>query len=263
MIIHLKHRGVLKVSGSDARDFLQRLLTQDVSQGDHMRYGALLNAKGKYLYDLFIWFKDDSIYLDSERTENLLKLLNMYKLRANVRIEDISHTHKVYALSHSHKGNDFISAPDPRHEHMGHRLITTDVLASTMDLLAYDTLRLPLDVADGSRDMLIDKSLLMDFNFDDHHGISWKKGCYVGQENTNRSRRPELRRRQFKGVEIENTLSINYGDSIMVGDQIAGTICSVCESNDKTYLGALLQMDCLNSQLLTISGKKATILNLK
>ncbi len=257
MITHLHTRGILKLGGAEARPFLQRLITQDVLEGDAVRYGALLNAKGKYLYDLFIWVKDDDIYVDSERVDALEKLLNMYKLRSDVTIQNVSNLFKVFALDHMYESSDFISQPDPRHQAMGYRLITAESLEATNALDTYDALRLPLNIADGSRDMTIDKSLLMDFNFDTHHGINWQKGCYVGQENTNRSRRPELRRRQFMGLvsESESHQKIERGDALVNENQEVGHICSVCYHGDKIYIGSLLNLEyATQNQVLSCQG---------
>ena len=229
----LEDRGVLALTGDDARSFLQGLISNDINKvtPTHAIHAALLTPQGKYLHDFFIAeTADGTLLLDGERArlDDLTKRLKLYKLRAKVTIEDQSEQWRVAALpggpGTEALGPDLGAAKakdggvlftDPRLAALGARaILPADGAETTLsglglgagDRAAYDMLRLGLGVPDGSRDLIVDKSILLQSGFDELNGIDWKKGCYMGQELTARTKYRGLVRKRLLPVEIEGTL---------------------------------------------------------
>ena len=211
----LEDRGILAVSGDDRATFLQGLVSNDTSKlaPGQALYAALLTAQGKYLHDFIMVGRDDAIWLDAEaaRLADLKRRLSMYRLRAKVAIEELSDL-AVAAVF----GGDLpdIAVPDPRLPELGGRVILPgDSLRTTLtglgleeaDFAEYDTLRLGLGIPDGSRDLVVDKSILLEAGFDELHGVDWQKGCYIGQELTARTKYRGLIKKRLFPVRIDGT----------------------------------------------------------
>lgn len=208
----LPARGVLAVTGADAVSFLQGLVSNDATQAAPGRavFAALLTPQGKYLHDFFIVAGDAGLLLDCERPriDNLAQRLKMFKLRSKVALDDISESFAVAALfgaaGAGYPDSGGRQFPDPRLAALGARVIMPrdgldDALRAAgyapADADAYDAHRLALGVPDGSRDIGIDKSVLLECGFDGLNGISWDKGCYMGQEVTARTKHRGLVKR--------------------------------------------------------------------
>lgn len=196
-MIHLLHRSVLKIKGPDSVSFLQGLITQDLLKTDAFQYSLLLSPQGKFQYDLFIWQEDHCLYLDTERADELLKKLSMYKLRSQVSIEmtDL----KVYVDINNSLESDF-RFNDPRHPAIGSRIYTSATLECTQTLDDYDDHRLALCIPDGARDMTVDRSIPLEWNMDALNAISWTKGCYMGQELTSRTKHLNLIQKRIVSI---------------------------------------------------------------
>lgn len=249
----LADRGVLEIAGEDRRAFLQGLVSNDVTKvaPDRAIYAALLTAQGKFLHDFFIIAIGEAFYLDSEaaRLADLKRRLGMYKLRAKVTLTDASDRHMVavsfgdgalksFGLS-TERGEavpfgDGVAYVDPRLADLGARLLVPRAgsIASlegagfvTSDSAAYDRLRLGLGVPDGSRDMAVDKAILLESGFDELNGVDWQKGCYIGQELTARTKYRALIKKRLMPVTIEGPLPAP-GTPVMLGDQEAGEMRS-------------------------------------
>ncbi len=248
--IALANRGVLAISGPEARSFLQGVVTNDVNKVDVTRsvYAALLTPQGKFLFDFFL--ADDGaggLLLDTkkERLEELAKRLKFYKLRAKAEIEDASERFVVTALIgegigkrarlHESPGNarrdgETVLAIDPRLPDMGVRAIHPageqpfgDLAESSPD--DYENHRMALAVPDGGTDVLVDKSFILESNFEELNAVDFGKGCYVGQELTARTKfRGTIRRRLF-GVTAECDLP-PPGTPVTVGDAEIGELRS-------------------------------------
>ena len=197
--VTLPNRGLVTITGPDRREFLQGLISNDINLLDRQPcvYACLLNAQGKFLHDFFITEQDDTIFLDCEsgaRAQDLFKRLSMYKLRANVTIKIQEHNH-VYAGQGSH------GIPDPRHPAMGFRSFDKPSF-DEKPFEEWDRLRITLTIPDGSRDMIPEKSTLMESNIDQLSGISFEKGCYIGQELTARMHYRALVKKRLKTVSL-------------------------------------------------------------
>ncbi|MDE3015545.1 MAG: folate-binding protein YgfZ [Pseudomonadota bacterium] len=202
---------MISVSGNDRFDFLQGLVSNDVRQlAEHRAvYAALLSPQGKFLHDFFLIKSGDVILIDSDKAQlpALLQRLAMYILRSKVMVEAMPQISVAAAWRIAESGNQGIGEQyfsDPRLPALGWRMVGTAAAiekacaAAGMepsDEKACDRTRLNLGVPDGARDMIPGKSLLLEFGFEDLHGVDFAKGCYVGQEVTARSKhRGQVRR---------------------------------------------------------------------
>jgi folate-binding protein YgfZ len=226
----LDDRGVLAVTGLDRRPFLQGLISNDVDKLGPARasYAALLTAQGRYLHDFMMIEAKDAIWLDAEasRLGDLRRRLSAYRLRARVGLDEcddlavaaifgdealarLGLTAELGAAQPFAGGLVYV---DPRLAALGARAILPRATARAAfyaaglgeaDLGAYDRLRLGLGVPDGGRDLVPEKSLLLEAGFDELHGIDWQKGCYIGQELTARTKYRGLVRRRLVPVAID------------------------------------------------------------
>lgn len=206
-IAHLPNRGVLEVSGPDRADFLQGLISNDVTQArpDAAVWAALLTPQGKWLADFFVipaTDPPDVLLLDAERAQvpELMQRLTRFRLRAKVTLRDASaewHVHAAWGDAPPHP-----AARDPRHPAAGWRVLARQVLATDATEADHDLHRLILGLPDGSRDMEAEKSVLLEAGFDELHGVSWTKGCYMGQELTARTKYRGLVKRRLVPVVV-------------------------------------------------------------
>lgn len=252
--IELKNRGVLSVSGPDARKFLQGLVSNDVEKVSPERaiHAAFLTAQGKYLFDFMIAEVDGALLLDCEadRLADFQKRLKLYKLRSDVTVENVSANFTVLAVTGDDTSKTLGLAPeagaakaidggavfaDPRHAGLGVRAIVgRDTLAAFLKessltegtLDAYDLARIKLGVPDGSRDMQLEKTILLEAGFDELNGVDWKKGCYMGQELTARTKYRGLVKRRLMPVRILDGEMPAPGTPVMRDDREVGEIRS-------------------------------------
>lgn len=213
----LPDRGLIKVAGPERRAFLQGLVSNDVNLLDSEPgvYACLLTPQGKFLHDFFMTEEGETILLDCEggaRADDLARRLIMYKLRSKVEIEYVPaimvHVafYKTLAVAKPRPPMDPAltqnnSYADPRHPHMGYRsFVKPELQKSTFE--AWDKNRILLTVPDGSRDMTPEKSTLMESNIDTLNGISFEKGCYVGQELTARMNYRALVKKRLRTVKL-------------------------------------------------------------
>jgi hypothetical protein len=208
-LAHLPARGVVAIGGEDRVAFLQGLVSNDVAQAAPGRavWTALLTPQGKWLADFFVFSDGDRLLLDCERAQAgfIIQRLGKYRLRSRVALSDLSETLRVYAAwgGAPDLRADEIAAPDPRLPAAGWRIVTEQTLAETATAAAWDAHRLALGLPDGSRDLESEKSVLLEAGFDELGGVSWTKGCYMGQELTARTRYRGLVKRRLVPVSIE------------------------------------------------------------
>jgi len=220
----LPARGLIKIEGPDARDYLQGLVSQDMTRVSDAQtvYSAFLSPQGKFLYDFFVFELGGALVLDCEgaRRSDFFKRLSMYKLRSDVQLSDISDDYQVYGvldgLDFAERGackilGDGIVYADPRVLDMGCRAVLpqddTSALESAGltagDFETYEHRRIELGLADGSRDMITDKALLLENGFEELDGVSFTKGCFMGQELTARTRYRGLVKKRLLPVKID------------------------------------------------------------
>ena len=199
----LTQRGVIEVTGADRIDFLQGLVSNDVALAapGHPVFAAFLTPQGKWLADFLIFADGDRLLLDAEagQVAMLVQKLSRFRLRMKVALADVSDVLGVYV---GWDGPPPAGAsPDPRLPALGWRLIAPPGLATTASADDWDAHRLALGVPDGSRDLESDKTVLLEAGYDELAGISWTKGCYMGQELTARTKYRGLLKRRLVRVE--------------------------------------------------------------
>ncbi len=207
----LPGRGVIAVAGEDRVGFLQGLVSNDVAQAapGGAVWAALLTPQGKWLADFFILSDGERLLLDVERDQaaGLVQRLTRFRLRAKVTIADLSEAvqvHVAWGGAPAGLPGGVVAAPDPRLAAAGWRILAAPgTVAETATAAAWDAHRIALGLPDGSADMEAEKSVLLEVGFDELHGVSWTKGCYLGQELTARTKYRGLVKRRLVPVAID------------------------------------------------------------
>jgi tRNA-modifying protein YgfZ len=243
----LPDRGVIELRGDDRISFLQGLVSNDVAQADagHAVWAALLTPQGKWLADFFIFADKDRLLLDCERAQMpmLLQRLSRFRLRSRVELRGAEEL-CVYAAWDGAPTLQAITAPDPRLAEAGWRLLSDTPLPTTALEIDWDRHRLELGLPDGSRDLEPEKSVLLEAGFDELNGVSWTKGCYMGQELTARTKYRGLVKRRLVPVLVSGTLP-PPGTPIQRNGTEIGTMRS-----GRDHLGlAVLRLEALRDTL--------------
>lgn len=210
-IATLTHRAVLAVEGEDRVSFLQGLVSQDVALAAPGRalWSALLTPQGKWLAEFFIFSDGDRLLLDVEAAlrEDISRRLSRYRLRARVTLENHDAAVQVaWGGPPPPVPTPGLIAPDPRLAEAGFRILAAPAIAANAAADDWDAHRLSLGLPEGSRDLEAEKTVLLEAGFDELGGISWSKGCYMGQELTARTRYRGLLKRRLVPVQVEGPL---------------------------------------------------------
>ena len=247
----LENRGILFLHGKDCKDFLQNIITNDINKvSDNFScFASLLSPQGKYLFDFIILKHKDGFFIDCDKTilKDLYNQLNLYKLRSKVEILDLSNEFVIAAFGYE-KYLSFKEAEDkegytfkfredpiildPRNKKLGGRLIINleKLYLSLKKLNLYSSkikeyieLSHSLGVFQNDTKKLQNKIFGLECNFDELNGIDFKKGCYVGQENTSRMKlKNKLTKRLFPLIVKEGQISEN--ESIFFENQEVGKV---------------------------------------
>jgi hypothetical protein len=242
----LPHRSVIAVSGPDRVEFLQGLISNDTTKVAPGRaiWAALLTPQGRFLNDMFVADAGSETFLletEHERAAALARKLKMYTLRSKVTVEDRGEGMEV-AVAFGSGAEQLLPVEgatafvDPRLPELGVRVLAPAGKAASLLAArgaveapagAYDSLRLSLGVPDGSRDLIVEKALLLESGFDELHGVDWQKGCYMGQELTARTKYRGLVKKRLFPVKVEGPLpapgSVIERDGQEVGEIRSGT----------------------------------------
>jgi len=210
-IARLADRGVIEITGEDRVTFLQGLVSNDVAAAVPGRavWAGLLTAQGRWVADFFVFATADRLLLDIERAQApmLLQKLGRFRLRARVALADRPDLAVMVAWAGTPAlPPNAVAAPDPRLSDAGLRIITATPAEATASAADWDRHRLALGLPDGSRDMEAEKTLLLEAGFDELNGVSWSKGCYMGQELTARTRYRGLIKRRLVPVSVEGEM---------------------------------------------------------
>lgn len=224
-------RTMIRVSGTDARDFLQGLVTNDITKLERGPiYAALLTPQGKYLADFFILSgPDGAVDLDvaSALAPGLIQRLTMYKLRADVKLEARDNVHLHRGLGTPPEDGWM----DPRHPDLGWRAWRAE--APEPDDTDWDALRIALMVPETGVELTPD-SFILEQNFEALNGVDFRKGCYVGQEVTARMKHKTELRKGLSRVNI--TGPANPGDEITANQKPVGQLLSRAGDQGLAYL---------------------------
>ena len=262
-IIILENRGLISITGDDAKEYLQNIITNDINKVTKINsiFAALLSPQGKYLFDFFV-VKDHEGYLidcDGNSVKELVVNLSKYKIRSKVEIKDLSSNYVVgvmnfenFKIIQKELGKqettlEYRESPifvDPRDNDLGARIISPlEKLYLTIKKLNLKIIKnksyiekaflkgIPVEGLNNLKEKLFG----LEINFEKLNAIDFKKGCYVGQENTARMKLKNKIRRQLMSIKTERDLKI--GDEIKYNDKIIGRILI-----DKPYPFALIKL---------------------
>jgi folate-binding protein YgfZ len=239
---HLPGRSVLQVTGADRVSFLNGLVSNDVTAAAPNRavWAALLTPQGKWLSDFFITASADTLFLDIEaaHAEIVTQRLTRFRLRADVHI-----TPSAQSVFAAWGGASEGLTPDPRLPEAGHRILA-ETHTTNAPFGAWDAHRIALGLPDGSRDLEQEKTILLEAGFDELNGISWTKGCYMGQELTARTRYRGLIKKRLLPLHATAPLG-PPGTPVTQDGREVGTLRSVLGNQAL----ALLRLDALEKTL--------------
>ena len=283
-VITLEDRGFIQVNGPEAKEFLQNIVTNNVEKvtPESTLFSSILTPQGKYLFDFFIIKLKDNYLIECEKksTSEIIKLLNFYKLRSKVDLVDLNEKYTVAIISlekfreinHSDllKGKtttyeENLIYIDPRSEKLGAKIIskTKDINLiikklnlNIVDKQKYYKESFDLGILQTEMKKLKEKIFGIENNLDELNGIDFKKGCYIGQENTSRIKlRNKLRRRvlpvqKIKGDVSENDI-IKYKDieigKVMIDKPLPFALVKVVDPDLKEFNN--IELKCGNSKI--------------
>ena len=226
----LKDRAILYVNGQDAKDFLQNLISNDINKvtDNSSCFASLLTPQGKFLYEFIIVKHKSGFFIDCEKSqsEEILKQLNLYKIRSKVEILNLSNEFVVASFSYEKylsidNSKDILGFTiryredpivlDPRNKNLGARLIINleklylslkklELKDDKIEDYYYQSYK--LGIVPKNLNKLKNKLFGIECNFEELNGIDFKKGCYVGQENTARIKLKNKLSKRLLPVEI-------------------------------------------------------------
>ena len=285
-IILLEDRGLISLNGEDAKNFLQNIITNDIDKVSSSTsvFSALFTPQGKYLFEFFLIQSKIGYLLDCDKqfTDEIINYLLKYKLRSKIEITDISKDYVIGLISsekfvdiqksENKTGNtiEFRDSPlflDPRNKKLGARILSSleklHLTIKKLDLKIVKpdiyfakahSLAIPVKGIENLKDQLFG----LEANFEELNAIDFKKGCYIGQENTARMKlKKKLRRRLLP---ISSTEKLNLGEEIFYNKTKIGKILI-----DQPYPFGLLKVvdpnveEFENKELLA-NNKKCRIL---
>ena len=284
-IIILKNRGVISIFGSEAGEFLQNIITNDINKvtTENSIFSALLTPQGKYLYEFFIVKSDKGYFLDCEEAfvDEIINNLKKYKLRSKVELENISSNYVIGIINKdkfgevqreiNNKSNTitYRDCPlfiDPRDNKLGARILSPlEKIYLTIKKLSLDIIdeddyfakAYMLGIPEKGLEFLKDQLFGLEANLEALNAIDFKKGCYIGQENTARMKLKNKLRRKLMPIKTDKQLKLE--DEVFFRNSKIGKVLI-----DKPYPFALIKMydpdfKEFKDQDLTVNGKKCKI----
>jgi len=240
MYTRLENRVLLSVKGRDAKKYIHAMTTNDVlglSPGA-AQYTALLNNQGRVLFDGFLaCVEEEYLLLDCHAAvaAPLLQHLALFKLRNKVKFEDVTASHHVWSVVPRGKPGgkpDVLPLPegfsfaDPRHPSLGHRVIATSDQPppgiEAAPYAAYDILRLACGCPDGPSDVPSTEAFPLEHNLESLQGVSFRKGCYLGQELTARTYHTGVTRKRILPVIADGPEAAQDEEFVTVVQQLEG-----------------------------------------
>ncbi len=266
----LQDRSLIELKGPDTKDFLQGLITNDINKIDSkgIIYCAMLNPKGRFLYDFFIFKAQNSIFLDvfAPKIDEIIKKLSFYRLKKDVNIEkntDLS----IYSLINGEIDGEFeYIFQDPRSKNMGfrgyfkdHELGDSKVRS---DETEYEFTRIKNKITESEKDLTYEKSVIAEYGLDDLNAIDYEKGCYIGQELTARTHYLGQIRKKIFFCKFAEPIVKN--SEIFVNDQKIGLALSSIKYDNIIYGLILIKVSDdfdKNTATLTSNNIKIEILD--
>ena len=262
-IVLLEDRGLISISGEDSKDFLQNIVTNDVNKVSFSNtvFSGLLTPQGKYLFDFFLIKSKDGYLLDCDNkvTSEVISYLSKYKLRSNVKIENLSTEYVVGVLNleklneiqkNGNENKDTINYRegflfvDPRKKGLGARILLTlkdlhltikklnlKIVNSENYYIKTHSLGVPVKGVENLKEQLFG----LEANLEDLKAIDFKKGCYIGQENTARMKLKNKLRRKL--LPIKSTEVLKIGSEVKYNNITIGKVLI-----NKPYPFALIKL---------------------
>jgi folate-binding protein YgfZ len=280
----LDDRGFIQVNGIEAKDFLQNIVTNDIEKVtiNSTLFSSIFTPQGKYLYEFFIIKIEDGYLLECEKKarEEIIKIFNFYKLRTKVSLVDVSEKFNVIAISlkkfkniskvnilrgSTEIYNKEIVYIDPRNQNLGAKVIVKienienlikNLNLEKIDKEKYYSESFQLGIPQINLNKLKDKIFGIENNLDELGGIDFKKGCYIGQENTSRIKlRNKLRRRILPVIKVSGKISendiIKYKNNeigkIMIQEPYPFALIKVIDPDLKEFIDK--EVDCETSKI--------------
>lgn len=251
----LSDRGVVAVTGPDARKILQGVITNDMDRlegAGRSLHSGLLSPQGKILFDFFVVARPDGYLLETDAVSvaGLAKRLSMYKLRADAEVTDVSNIYTVSVFWGESPENlvggiDCVAFPDPRLAELGGRLLvasppsaTVEVAEAEVQEAAYHARRVALGVPEAGRDFELGDTFPHEALYDQLDGVSFTKGCYVGQEVVSRMQHRGTARKRIVPLIADADLP-GSGAPVTAGTASLGSLGTVAGSRAL----ALLRLD--------------------
>ena len=267
----LPDRGVIKVSGEDARDFLNGLVTTDVAlvRPGLGRFGALLTPQGKIIVDFLITEAPaghgGGFLIDVSRAlaQGLADKLKFYKLRAKVTVENLSDSMGVLAAWDGAPAmKPELAFADPRNETLGWRILIPEELkqkvadvigADLVESEAYEAHRIMSGAPRGGLDFMYSDAFPHETNMDRLNGVDFDKGCYVGQEVVSRMQHRGTARTRTVKIILED-FSPEVGLPVMAGDKAVGTMGSTSGNRGLALIRTDRVADALEAGIKLTAG---------
>lgn len=294
VLTSLGERGLLRVSGKDSSSFLQGLITNDMrhlDEGAASMYAMFLNTKGRVMYDVILYRTNESdVFLlecDARALNALQKHLKLYRVRRKIDVDDVTREIKVWAIfggeRKEHLKTEAQIFPsrcstqienigvyqDPRFAGLGLRLLTEpstkiEELVATVDPHAvknddstsYKSFIYKLGIGEGCDDLPPGKAFPLESNCDYLHGVSFQKGCYIGQELTARTYHTGVVRKRLMPINFDSEPlgSLEYDENVTnETDKVVGKLKGHVKENG---LGLMRIVESLAAQTLKVSGLK-------
>lgn len=249
LILH-SDRALIEISGKDRKQFIQGLITNDINQLNQqpLIYAAMLTPNGRFLYDFFIFESADSLMIDcfKERAEEIIRKLSFYKLRSDVVISAAADYQIGQIFERNNAEKIF---PDPRRRELGYRIYGKNLVASEAESV-YHQKRIMLKVAESEHDLTYEKSIILEYGFDDLNAIDYKKGCYLGQELIARTHHSGQIRKKLVALKISAGESLKKGTELLLkpvnsntADASGVILSSTRYSKQEFYALALIKTD--------------------
>ena len=204
----------MSLEGKDSYEFLQNLITNDINKckEENILYSCLLTPQGKFIVDFFIFHKNKKFIIETNSFfyEKLLKKLKLYKLRSKIFINEITNLSSYSVFGELNNNPSFVVfCADPRNNKIGNKLIckSEDTIIfnnfNEIDEKKYHEILIQNTVPLSHFDLVENKSLLLENNFENLNSISWDKGCYVGQELTARMKYRALLKKRIYSLIVK------------------------------------------------------------
>ena len=247
----LDDRAILYINGPDSDKYLQNLISNDIEKVNENKscFASLLSPQGKFLFDFLVLKHKDGYFLDCEKkiVDQLYKKLVMYKLRSKVEILNLSNEFVVAAFSYNKflsiegakdelgytfKHNEDHVLLDPRNKKLGGRIIANleklymslkKMKLKSSNIDEYHKLSFELGIPQSNMDQLQEKLFGIECNFVELNAIDFKKGCYVGQENTSRIKNKDKLNKRLLPLQVKKG-SISNNDPIISNNVEIGKV---------------------------------------